>query len=39
MVIKAIKDRKSIRNYVPKANVSDVQIKELLEPVLNSRAS
>ncbi|MDR0492552.1 MAG: nitroreductase family protein [Nitrososphaerota archaeon] len=31
MIIKAIKDRKSIRNYVPKANVSEAQIKELLE--------
>jgi len=34
MVIKAIKDRKSIRNYVPKANVSEEQIKELLEAAM-----
>jgi nitroreductase len=34
MIIKAIKDRKSIRNYVPKANVSDEQIKELLEAAM-----
>ncbi|MDR0461082.1 MAG: nitroreductase family protein [Nitrososphaerota archaeon] len=34
MVIKAIRDRKSIRNYVPKANMSEVQIKELLEAAM-----
>jgi nitroreductase len=34
MIIKAIKDRKSIRNYVPNANVSEAQIKELLEAAM-----
>ena len=34
MIIKAIRDRKSIRNYVPKANVSEAQIKELLEAAM-----
>ncbi|MDR2719958.1 MAG: nitroreductase family protein [Nitrososphaerota archaeon] len=34
MIIKAIKDRKSIRNYAPHANVSDGQIKELLEAAM-----
>ena len=34
MIIKAIKNRKSIRNYVSEANVSDEQIKELLEAAM-----
>jgi nitroreductase len=34
MIIKAIKDRKSIRNYVHEAFVSDEQIEELLEAVM-----
>jgi nitroreductase len=34
MVIKVIKDRKSIRNYVPNVNVSEAQIKELLEAAM-----
>ncbi|MDR2202786.1 MAG: nitroreductase family protein [Nitrososphaerota archaeon] len=34
MIIKAIKDRKSIRNYVQEASVSDEQIKELLEAAM-----
>ncbi|MCL2432224.1 nitroreductase family protein [Candidatus Bathycorpusculum sp.] len=34
MIIEAIKDRKSIRNYVPEANVSEEQIKELLEAAM-----
>jgi len=36
MVIKAIRDRKSVRNYVPKASVSEGQIKELLEAAMLS---
>ncbi len=34
MIVKAIKDRKSVRNYVPEATVSDEQIKELLEAAM-----
>ena len=34
MIIKAIKDRKSIRKYVHEATVSDEQIKELLEAAM-----
>jgi len=34
MIIKAIRDRKSIRNYIPKASVSEEQIKELLEAAM-----
>jgi nitroreductase len=34
MIVKAIKDRKSIRNYAHEENVSDEQIKELLEAAM-----
>ncbi|MDR0492203.1 MAG: nitroreductase family protein [Nitrososphaerota archaeon] len=34
MIIEAIKDRKSIRNYVPEVHVSEEQIKELLEAAM-----
>jgi nitroreductase len=34
MIIEAIKDRKSIRNYASKTNVFDEQIKELLESAM-----
>ncbi|MDR2203217.1 MAG: nitroreductase family protein [Nitrososphaerota archaeon] len=34
VIIKAIKDRKSIRNYAHEASVSDEQIKELLEAAM-----
>jgi len=34
MIIEAIRGRKSIRNYVSKANVSEEQIKELLEAAM-----
>jgi nitroreductase len=34
MIIKAIRDRKSIRNYLLKANTSEEQIKELLEAAM-----
>ncbi|MDR1992043.1 MAG: nitroreductase family protein [Nitrososphaerota archaeon] len=34
MIIKAIKDRKSVRTYVPETIVSDEQLKELLEAAM-----